>query len=140
MIAQEVLEHIADFQFTINEVNRILKPSGLLYVQTPFQIGKHHGPKDYWRFSRDALEYLFDNNAWKLEEVGMVHGHGSGFYRILVEFIAVTASILSNRLYLPTKTLAAIIFIPLRLLDGLTQFSSQQDRIAAGYYVIASKR
>ena len=140
VVAQEVLEHIADFQFTINELNRILKPSGLLYVQTPFQIGKHHGPQDYWRFSRDALEYLFENNAWKLEEIGMVHGHGTGFYRILVEFIAVTSSTLFTRLYLPAKTLAAIMFIPLRLLDGLTKFSSERDRIAAGYYVVASKR
>ena len=140
VIAQEVLEHIANFQITINEVNRILKPGGLFYSQTPFQIGKHHGPNDYWRFSRDALEHLFENDEWKLEEIGITLGHGSGFYRILVEFVAVTASIPFRQLYLPAKALAAFVFIPLRWLDGLTKYSSEQDRIAAGYYIVASKR
>jgi len=140
VIAQEVLEHIADFQKTIDEIRRVLRPGGVFYCQTPFQIGKHHGPMDYWRFSRDALEYLFDNDQWAMEEIEITLGHGSGFYRIAVEYAAVSASLISQRLYLPAKAAAAILFIPFRWLDALTHRSAERDRIAAGYLVVTRKR
>ncbi|MFN3147735.1 MAG: methyltransferase domain-containing protein [Paracoccaceae bacterium] len=140
VVAQEVLEHIADFQGTIDEVHRALRAGGVFYCQVPFQIGKHHGPMDYWRFSRDALEHLFENEDWSIEEMRISLGHGTGFYRIAVEYGAVTASCLWSRLYLPAKTFFALALIPFRWLDVLTLRSPEADRIAAGYLVVARKR
>jgi len=140
VIAQEVLEHIGDFHKTIDEVYRVLADDGIFYCQVPFQIGHHPGPEDYWRFSCQGLKYLFENDKWRIEDVGTTLGYASGFYRILVEFVAVTASIIWDKLYIPAKATAALIFWPLKLLDRLAHCTTQRHRIAAGYFITVLKR
>jgi SAM-dependent methyltransferase len=139
-VCQEVLEHVADFGGLIKEMHRVLTPESILYVQVPFQIGYHSGPNDYWRFSDDGLRFLFDNQDWALEEIGISVGHGTGFYRIAVEFFAVTAAVMHRRLYLPTKALFAILLYPFKLADLITRFSSEARRIPGGHYVVTRKR
>jgi SAM-dependent methyltransferase len=140
VISQEVLEHIDAPLDTIAEVHRVLRSGGKFYCQVPFIIGFHPGPSDYWRFSKQALEHLFDNESWKLQTLDLTLGHGSGLYRVLVEFLAVTASAISQRLYRPTKLLAALLCMPLQWFDFLTPLSQEKDRIPAGYFCVAVKR
>jgi SAM-dependent methyltransferase len=139
VITQEVLEHIGDYTSLINEVYRVLKPGGRFYCQVPFQIGFHPGPCDYWRFSRQGLEYMFSPPRWSCEKISITLGHGSGFYRIAVEFLAVSVSCVTQRLYRPTKVLAAIALYPVKFFDILTPFSNEKDRIPGGYFCIAKK-
>jgi SAM-dependent methyltransferase len=138
-ILQEVLEHVADFNLLLDEIYRVLKPSGILYCQVPFQIGYHPGPADYWRFSRQALEHLFCEPKWKCEEIKITLGHGSGAYRILVEFIAVTMSCLGQWLYMPAKVASAVCLYPIKWFDIVTSYSKEKDRIPGGYFCIAKK-
>jgi|GEM_PF-697177 len=139
VIAQEVLEHVGDFRELVDEICRILKPGGAFFCQVPFQIGFHPGPKDYWRFTLQGLEHLFSPPHWAREDVKITLGHGSGFYRIAVEFMAVNASCVTQRLYRPVKALAALLFYPFKWFDLLTPFSAEKDRIPGGYLCIARK-
>ncbi len=138
-IAQEVLEHVADFPSLVGEIHRVLKPGGRFYCQVPFQIGFHPGPADYWRFSRQALEHTFSAPLWEREALDITLGHGSGLYRIHVEFWAVTLSCLSQRFYKPTKAAAALLGYPLKFFDVLTPYSREKDRIPGGYLCVARK-
>jgi len=140
LITQEVLEHIKDYRFAVSEIDRVVKPGGKLYCQLPFQIGFHPGPYDFRRFSRQGIVELFDTPRWNIEKVGLSVGHGTAVYRILVEFVAVTFSVLSHRLYKPAKGLSAILFYPLKLFDAITDLSKERDRIPGGYFVIATRR
>lgn len=139
VIMQEVLEHVADFQELLTEVWRVLKPGGRFYCQVPFQIGFHPGPCDYWRFTRQGLEHLFAPPTWQLEQLAISLGHGSGFYRIAVEFVAVTTSCIAPRLYHPAKAGAAIALYPFKWFDCLTARSAERDRIPGGYFTVARK-
>lgn len=139
VVTQEVLEHLADYRGAVRELARILKPGGAIYCQLPFQIGFHPGPWDYRRFSRQGIEQLFDGPEWRIEQVGVAAGHGTAFYRIAVEFCAVTMSALHRSLYRPAKGLSAVLLYPFKHFDGLTERSSEKDRIAGGYYVIARR-
>src|SRR5205085_186312 len=78
-------------------------------------------------------------NGFTTEEVGASVGPAFGFYRIAVEFFAILAALISNRLYLAAKGAAALLLYPIKWLDPLMQRSPAADRICGGYYVIARK-
>jgi SAM-dependent methyltransferase len=139
VITQEVLEHVGDFHELVDEIHRVLKPGGAFFCQVPFQIGFHPGPMDYWRFTVQGLEHLFSPPRWEREDLQITLGHGSGFYRIAVEFMAVTASCISQRLYKPMKGATALLFYPFKWFDLLTPHSQEKDRIPGGYLCVARK-
>ncbi|WP_332639684.1 class I SAM-dependent methyltransferase [Brevundimonas sp.] len=139
IITQEVLEHVADYRAALGELERVLRPGGEIYCQLPFQIGFHPGPYDFRRFSRHGVVDLFAGPQWSIRQVGISVGHGTALYRIMVEFFAVTASALHQVLYKPMKGAASILLWPLKLFDGLTERSAERDRIAGGYFVVATR-
>lgn len=55
----ETLEHLPYPQKAITELERILKPGGLLVVTTLMCWEEHRCPVDYWRFLPQGLELLF---------------------------------------------------------------------------------
>jgi len=139
VVTQETLEHVKDPFLVIKEINRVLKPNGILYCQVPFTIGYHPGPTDYWRFSVEGIQEMVERTGLHCDEVSIAVGPGTGFYRIVVEFWAVLFSVIYSRFYRPVKGIAALVFYPIKLLDPLLIRSPQANRIAGGYFVVAHK-
>jgi SAM-dependent methyltransferase len=50
-----VLEHIYDYRLTLNEIHRILKQGGRLYLYVPYFIKIHGSPYDFHRYTHFAL-------------------------------------------------------------------------------------
>ena len=139
VVSQEVFEHLPDPWRAAREVARTLAPGGRLYLQTPFVIGWHLGPRDYWRFTREGLEELVRGAGLEVEASGLAVGGGTGAYRIAVELAAGVAGALWTRLYRPAKGAAAAALAPLKLLDGWLDRGPERERIAGGCYVVARK-
>lgn len=59
VITDQVIEHIDDVQKAIQESKRVLKKGGIVIHTTCFINYFHPLPIDLWRFSPDALRYLF---------------------------------------------------------------------------------
>lgn len=59
VILQAVLEHVADPHRCVAEVHRVLKPSGLVYAETPFMQPAHSTPYDFQRFTFIGYRRLF---------------------------------------------------------------------------------
>jgi SAM-dependent methyltransferase len=61
VVCTEVLEHTLQPFNAVNEIERLLKPGGLVFVTTPFNF-RIHGPlPDCWRFTEYGLKELFKN-------------------------------------------------------------------------------
>lgn len=60
IICTEVLEHTLNPFNAVDEIHRILKPKGKVFVSTPFNF-RIHGPlPDCWRFTIHGLRSLFN--------------------------------------------------------------------------------
>src|SRR5215203_4308520 len=59
IISCSTFEHFKYPILAAHELMKTLKVGGLLYVQTHQTFALHGYPRDYWRFSREALAALF---------------------------------------------------------------------------------
>jgi hypothetical protein len=53
VIALNLFEHVEHFWRGFDEMQRILRADGLLFISCPFDLHIHDYPKDYWRFTPD---------------------------------------------------------------------------------------
>ncbi|MEZ5358846.1 MAG: HAD-IIIC family phosphatase [Candidatus Zixiibacteriota bacterium] len=59
IICTELLEHVEHYWSVINEITRILRPGGRLFISVPYAYPKHEYPLDLWRFSVRFLRSTF---------------------------------------------------------------------------------
>jgi len=71
---QAVLEHVADPPAVVAEIERVLKPGGVVYAETPFMQQVHEGGYDFSRYTVTGHRYLFRN--FDLERMGGNKGPG----------------------------------------------------------------
>jgi SAM-dependent methyltransferase len=58
VICEQVLEHVPDPTTAVEGLLALCRPTGFVYVSTPFLIRVHDDPHDYWRFTPLGLETL----------------------------------------------------------------------------------
>jgi len=59
MLCLEVLEHVRRPEAAAAAIRRVLRPGGLLIGSTPFLLGIHERPHDYYRYTAQGLRHLF---------------------------------------------------------------------------------
>ncbi|GBE16485.1 hypothetical protein BMS3Abin15_00302 [bacterium BMS3Abin15] len=59
VIVQAVLEHVLDPNRCVHEIHRVLKPSGIVYAETPFMQQVHMKQYDFTRYTHLGLRRLF---------------------------------------------------------------------------------
>jgi glycosyltransferase involved in cell wall biosynthesis len=67
VICEHVLEHVEDPKKAIDEIRRVLKPSGLLILVVPFNWPRHEKPYDLWRFTEEGLRVILAKHFEKIE-------------------------------------------------------------------------
>ena len=62
VISIGILEHDTCFWTSLDEMKRVLKVGGKLILSVPeYKFKYHEHPKDYWRFSLDAVKLCFNH-------------------------------------------------------------------------------
>ncbi|HET7612911.1 MAG TPA: class I SAM-dependent methyltransferase, partial [Gemmatimonadaceae bacterium] len=74
LISNQVLEHVADLDFTLAEMKRVVKPGGTVVVSIPFIYNEHGSPYDFQRFTVYRARQLFE----KFEELDLEKQGGIG--------------------------------------------------------------
>lgn len=114
VVSSSCFEHVEMFWLTFNELLRVLRPGGLLYLNVPANGEFHRYPVDCWRFYPDAGPALV---RW---------GQRSGFRPALLEsFTGVQqADIWSDQVCVFVKDEAQVAAHPRRMLDRLEHFTN----------------
>ena len=69
VVCLQVIEHVPEPGVLLGELARVCRPGGHLLLATGWLAPYHAEPKDYYRFSVDAFEYLFDRHGFDLVEL-----------------------------------------------------------------------
>ena len=74
VICTAVLEHLEEPESAMRETYRVLRPGGCAIYTIPFFWHLHEEPKDFYRFSKYGLRYLFEKCSFKILELTSLSG------------------------------------------------------------------
>jgi len=66
IISMQVLEHVKNPAKAVSEFYRVLKPGGHCLITAPQLSELHEEPRDYFRFTKFALEEIFESSGFKI--------------------------------------------------------------------------
>lgn len=124
----QVLEHTDDPKTLLDEILRVLKPNGLLFLSTHGMWPVHDAPHDFWRWTEQGIAKMLDH--FNLHEIHTCGGSAASIIQLL-------------ELYIPGRSLgvAAIFFLNrlANLLDRSKALNAKLPNLATNYVVMARK-
>jgi SAM-dependent methyltransferase len=139
----EVLEHVDGHEIALQEVSRVLKADGRLFLSVPFIYPIHDAPWDFQRFTRFGLIALLRRNGMH-PVVEICHGH-SLLTAIQLTNLALMELARDLSVVRPTAgLLVAAALYPVTLAMNLLALPLTWVRwnsaAPLGYFVVAEKR
>ena len=140
----DVLEHIGNDEKAIQEVSRVLKPEGRVFVQIPFMYPIHDAPYDYRRLTKFGLKGLIERNNLNIESFG---SRGKPLETaFLLTNIALAKSLLNG---MNKNLLCTVLFIPFVGIISMilncagwfvSKTSSHDDLMPFSYHLMLKKK
>jgi SAM-dependent methyltransferase len=136
VICTYVLEHVADARACIDEIARVVKPGGHIYVAVPFLFPTHPDPLDRWRWTLDGLRHSM--RAFEECEAGSSGGPFSAYVSITPTLLA---SIFSDfYCFNATRFVLGWTLWPFKFLDAIASRSNKAHMAAANFYFLGRKK
>ena len=79
-----VLEHLEEPELALKECWRVLKREGVAIYSVPFIWHLHEEPRDFFRFSKYGIKYLFEKVGFEVIEIKALSGFWVTFGQLLV--------------------------------------------------------
>jgi SAM-dependent methyltransferase len=137
VISTGTFEHIAEPARALREFRRVLKPGGLIHIETPFIFPYHPDPEDHTRWTLDGLAALCAREGFERERAGVHMGPASAVNVVLIAYARSWFS--GRRARRLAEAVASLLLAPHKYLDRfLVRRASAQD-IAAGFYFVGRK-
>ncbi len=73
-IYTEVIEHVTDPAFVVQEISRICRPGARLCLSAPMSWGLHYEPHDYFRFANHGIDSLLGRSGFRIKETIRIGG------------------------------------------------------------------
>lgn len=137
VVCESVLEHVPRPGAVIEEINRVVKAGGYIYISVPFLYPFHASPDDYQRWSKNGLRQAF----LTFEEIasGMRAGPMAALQGVLMHILAIPFSLGLKPLYIFWSQVFMVVLAPLKILDVFFSFSSKAHEVAADIYFLGKK-
>ena len=146
VIATEVLEHVEFPEKLLQEVKRVLKPGGQLFLTMPFVWPEHGIPFDFQRYTSFRHERLLADRGFKVLTIKPTTGAFGTCGQILSDFLygelakLVWKSDLSYGVnFLLIRILTLAVCFPTQLTFELLDIISERRGITLDFVVIAKK-
>jgi uncharacterized protein YbaR (Trm112 family) len=133
VICEVVLEHVADPQRVVAEIERVLRPGGRAFFLLPFLFPFHGHPSDYSRWTRTGLATLFSKFAH--HEVGIHGGPSTALVNILSDYAYVFTGLTFPKGYFWIKGAATAALMPLKFLDLWVNRLPESHRLAGTFFI-----
>ena len=78
------MEHLEEPERALRECHRVLKPGATAIYSVPFIWHLHEEPRDFYRFSKHGLRYLFEKSGFEIVELTALSGFWTTFGQLLV--------------------------------------------------------
>ena len=86
-ICTAVIEHLEEPALALAECHRVLRDGGIAVYTVPFIWHLHEEPRDFFRFSKYALQYLFEKAGFEVVEIRALSGFFITFSTLLSYYI-----------------------------------------------------
>ncbi len=83
-ICTAVMEHLEEPEQALRECHRVLKAGGVALYSVPFIWHLHEEPRDFYRFSKYGLQYLFAKTGFDVVEIKALSGFWVTFGQLFV--------------------------------------------------------
>ena len=71
-----LFEHTYNYKEIMDDIHRVLRPGGSLFIQVPFLLEFHGHPSDYYRFTHVALQRILEDAGFKIVDYDIEWGWG----------------------------------------------------------------
>jgi SAM-dependent methyltransferase len=134
-LLSDVLEHVYDHRLVLEEIARVLKPDGVLVMNTPFLYRIHEAPHDYFRYTEFALRRMLETAGFHVAELRPV----GGILEVVGDLLGkVTARIPVIGGFVATQVQRTIRFAAGSRLLGRSMVRSGTV-FPLGYFIVASR-
>lgn len=137
VITQGVLEHVPDLITTLAEIDRVLRPGGLVYHEVPFIQGYHGSPGDFRRFTTQGIAEL--TRGYRILDQGVAVGPSSAIAWLLSEWIALLLSLGNRTVHRLNRRIFGWLFNPLKFMDVWLETRPEAGLTACALYITACK-
>lgn len=83
-ICTAVLEHLEEPEQALRECNRVLKSGGVSIYSVPFIWHLHEEPRDFYRYTKYSLKYLFEKTGFEVLQIIPLSGFWVTFGQLFV--------------------------------------------------------
>ena len=138
----EVVEHLERFDVALSEVNRVLKPGGVVLCSMPFLYPVHDAPRDFQRLTIHGLQYAASRFGWKTQSSRRV---SPGFHCLAVQFgVGLSSIIIAPPGRGVIRRLVSFALLPLIPIVNvvcalLSALLPAPDGLAGGHVMVFSK-
>ncbi|MES2479668.1 MAG: class I SAM-dependent methyltransferase [Bacteroidota bacterium] len=119
ILSTEVFEHLFDLQGALKELNRVLKPGGLMLFTCPFSFGEHESPYDFARYTSFALKSILQSNGFEIVEYKKTGSH----IAVIIQYIALYINYIISKSKPIKIILFPILISPLFFMSKLLHFA-----------------
>lgn len=138
VVSESVFEHVPDADKVANEIARIVKSGGYVYVSTPFITPYHASPNDFNRWTISGLKHLFPD--FDIIKFGVRSGPWSALLMFLAYWFGIIFSFGSTKLSPFMAHVFMLVLGPLKYLDYFFMKIPGTEAVAAQLYILGRKK